>query len=45
MPEPRVQRVQVHPMPFVFINIWMQCGCTKDLKRIDLNHLTQTAVV
>jgi hypothetical protein len=27
MPEPRVQRVQVHPMPFVFITFWVQCGC------------------
>ena len=42
MPEQRVQRVQVHPMPFVFITFWVQCGrrlygCngrTKDFKRI-----------
>ena len=27
MPEPRVQWMQVHPMPFVFITFWVQCGC------------------
>ena len=27
MPEPRVQRVQVHPLPFAFSTLWVQCGC------------------
>ena len=26
MPEPRVQRVQVHPLPFAFSTLWVQCG-------------------
>ena len=27
MPEPRVQRVQVHPLPFAFSTLRVQCGC------------------
>jgi hypothetical protein len=27
MPEPRVQRVQVHPLPFAFSTLCVQCGC------------------
>ena len=41
MPEPWVQRVQVHPMPFVFIIFGCSAGadygcnsCTRDFKRI-----------
>jgi DMSO/TMAO reductase YedYZ heme-binding membrane subunit len=34
MPEPRVQWVQVHPMPFVFITFWVQCGCRLWVQRV-----------
>ena len=45
MPEPRVQRVQVHPLPFAFSTLWVQCGCadygcngcTKLLQQTELN--------
>ena len=34
MPEPWVQRVQVHHMPFVFITFWVQCGCRLWVQRV-----------
>ena len=38
MPEPRVQRVQLHPLPFLFATLWVHHGCTlhhRDYKRIE----------
>ena len=34
MPEPRVEWVQVHPMPFVFITFWVRCGCRLWVQRV-----------
>ena len=30
MPEPRVQRVQLHPLPFLFTTLWVHNGCRFD---------------
>jgi hypothetical protein len=40
MPEPRVQRVQVHPLPFAFSTLWVQCGCRLGVQPVNRTFTT-----
>jgi hypothetical protein len=40
MPEPRVQRVQVHPLPFAFSPLWVQCGCRLGVQPVNKTFTT-----
>jgi hypothetical protein len=45
MPEPRVQRVQVHPLPFAFSTLWVQCGCRLGVQPVNKTFTTDRSGV